>query len=169
MAIPKSKSELAEAIQSSYRIVRADFASISPKASSISSLEGHAKDTNMSIHNLLAYLTGWGELVLKWVHERDVGHDVDFPETGYKWSELGELAQKFYADYASLSYEELLKKFDSVVSEIVTLIDQKSEDELYGRLWYEKYTLGRMIQLNTCSPYKNAHARIRKWKKEAKS
>ncbi|MFX4153989.1 ClbS/DfsB family four-helix bundle protein [Aliarcobacter butzleri] len=59
--------------------------------------------------------------------------EVDFPETGYKWNQLGKLAQKFYEDYK--------------IS------------------WHEKWTLGRMIQFNTSSPYANAKARIRKWKK----
>lgn len=66
----------------------------------------------MSIHNLVAYLIGWGQLVLKWNDRKSQGHEVDFPETGFKWNELG-----------------------------------------------------KMIQLNTASPFKNATARIRKWKK----
>jgi len=31
--------------------------------------------------------------------------------------------------------------------------------------WYDKWTFGKMIQLNTSSPFKNAKDRIRKWKK----
>lgn len=45
-------------------------------------------------------------------------------------------------------------------------IEQKSNSELYEVAWYEKWTLGRMIQFNTASPYTNARGRIRKWKKE---
>ena len=34
-----------------------------------------------------------------------------------------------------------------------------------GNTWYDKWTSGKMIQLNTSSPFKNAKDRIRKWKK----
>ena len=49
---------------------------------------------------------------------------------------------------------------------ILQLIESKSNQELYEVSWYEKWTLGRMIQFNTSSPYTNARGRIRKWKKE---
>jgi hypothetical protein len=39
---------------------------------------------------------------------------VDFPETGYRWNALGELAQKFYADHASIPCAELLQQFAGV-------------------------------------------------------
>ncbi|MNK06664.1 hypothetical protein D3C87_245630 [compost metagenome] len=39
-------------------------------------------------------------------------------------------------------------------------------NELYETTWYEKWTMGRMIQFNTASPYNNARGRIRKWKKQ---
>ncbi|MCG8400066.1 MAG: ClbS/DfsB family four-helix bundle protein, partial [Firmicutes bacterium] len=45
-------------------------------------------------------------------------------------------------------------------------IEKKDNIQLYGTPWYEKWTMGRMIQLNTSSPYKNARNRIRKWKKQ---
>ncbi|EPE9290931.1 ClbS/DfsB family four-helix bundle protein, partial [Escherichia coli] len=36
---------------------------------------------------------------------------------------------------------------------------------LYGRPWYTKWTMGRMISFNTSSPYANANGRLRKWAK----
>ena len=47
----------------------------------------------------------------------------------------------------------------------VSLIEARSNDDLYGRPWYEKWTMGRMIQFNTASPYANARGRVRKWLK----
>ena len=49
----------------------------------------------MSVSDLVAYLIGWGELVLKWNEKKEKREKVDFPETGYKWNELGKLAKKF--------------------------------------------------------------------------
>ncbi len=119
----------------------------------------------MSIENLVAYLIGWGELVLKWNEGIERNQRVDFPETGYKWNQLGQLAKKFYKDYEKDNYKILLEKLDKTVCKILLLIDSKTDRELYHKDWYDKWSLGRLIQLNTSSPYKNATARIRKWKK----
>jgi hypothetical protein len=119
----------------------------------------------MSLNNLLSYLLGWGELVVKWVNQRDRGEPVDFPEKGYKWNELGLLAQKFYADYQTDDYLLLCKKLDGAVQAILLLIESKTNEQLYVESWYNQWSLGRMIQFNTSSPYANATIRIRKWKK----
>ncbi|MCA7584671.1 ClbS/DfsB family four-helix bundle protein, partial [Escherichia coli] len=48
---------------------------------------------------------------------------------------------------------------------LVNLIDDRTDDILYGRPWYKKWTMGRMISFNTSSPYANANGRLRKWAK----
>jgi len=166
MPIPKNKRELINAIVSNYSKLKKEFENIPPSLSVIVELEGHAKGTKMSINNLLAYLVGWGQLVLKWQDKKQHGVAVTFPEEGYKWNELGLLAQQFYKDYELDDFETLQEKLDQTVQRILKLIEKTTGKELYEMPWYEKYTMGRMIQLNTASPYKNARIRIRKWKKE---
>jgi hypothetical protein len=166
MSIPKNKTELIEAIDITYQLLRKDLVDIPDNLTRKKDLEGHAKGNKMSVCNLVAYLVGWGELILKWHKKKKAEQDVDFPETGYKWNELGKLAQKFYADYDKDSYKNLIKKYDKVVRSILELIDTHTNHQLYGVPWYDKWTMGRMIQFNTSSPYKNARGRIRKWKKQ---
>jgi len=166
MAVPANKEELQIAIKTNYDKLKKELSGIPVELTNVSNLEGHAKNTVMSINNLISYLTGWGELVLKWNTIKDNKQIVDFPETGYKWNELGKLAQKFYKDYEKDDFLTLCNKLDSTVSKILSLIEQKSNTELYETSWYEKWTFGRMIQFNTASPYTNARGRIRKWKKE---
>ncbi|MGB0377080.1 MAG: ClbS/DfsB family four-helix bundle protein [Flavobacteriaceae bacterium] len=166
MAILKNKTELIDDIKFTYQKLQIELTSIPEKLTKSKDLEGHAKGTKMSVCNLVAYLIGWGNLVLKWYKIKKQGKEPDFPETGYKWNELGKLAQKFYADYQHDDFQTLLKKCDKVVKDILKLIEEKDNTSLYESLWYGKYTMGRMIQFNTSSPYKNAYTRIRKWKKE---
>ncbi|MEL6987500.1 MAG: ClbS/DfsB family four-helix bundle protein [Bacteroidota bacterium] len=166
MPVPKNKEDLLAAIATNYKKLAKEFESISEEASLQQNLQGHAKGSQMSIQDLLAYLIGWGELVLKWNRKIEQKQMVHFPEDGFKWTELGTLAQKFYMDYAELEYQELLLRLDKVVEKIITLIQSKSNSDLYQSQWYKHYPMGRMIQLNTSSPYKNARIRIRKWKKE---
>lgn len=167
MAVPTSKEELQQAIHTNYGKLKKELLEIPYELTSIKNLDGHSKNTVMSIHNLVAYLVGWGELVLKWNQMSDNDEDVDFPEKGYKWNELGLLAQKFYRDYQGDSYTVLLEKLDNTVKEILLIVEKKTNSELYEVPWYEKWTRGRMIQFNTSSPYNNARGRIRKWMKTA--
>lgn len=165
MAIPKNKEELIKAIEDCYSKLKIDLETIPVDRTRSQTMDGHAKDTQMSVSNLVSYLIGWGELVLKWHQKKEAKESVDFPETGFKWNELGPLAQKFYADYDHLNYAALLSKLDEVVKEILTIIENTSNGDLYGKPWYNQWTQGKMIQLNTSSPYKNARTRVRKWKK----
>jgi hypothetical protein len=165
MAIPKDKDELQKAIVDNYQKLKTELLSIPTDLTTIKELEGHSKNTLMSIDNLVAYLVGWGQLVLKWNDRKEKGLHVDFPETGFKWNELGLLAQKFYKDHEKDDFKTLTEKLDTTTSEILKLIESKTNVELYEMAWYEKWTFGKMIQLNTSSPFKNAKDRIRKWKK----
>jgi len=165
MAVPQHKAELQAAIQTNYDKFRKELSSITPETAELRELEGHAKETLMSVNNLLSYLIGWGQLVLKWVDKTTQGLPVDFPETGYQWNQLGKLAQKFYADYQHEDFINLQQLLDQTVADLQDMIAEKSNEELYNIEWYGKWTLGRMIQFNTSSPYANARGRIRKWKK----
>ncbi len=166
MAVPASKAELAEAIGANSQKLRIELDGVPESLWCEPSLEGHAKGSEMSVHDLVAYLVGWCELVLKWHAGRSAGDAVDFPETGYQWNELGRLAGKFYADYADVSCPALLERFATAKDRILAIIDRTENDDLYGKPWYEAYTLGRMIQFNTSSPFDNARKRLRRWKKQ---
>ncbi|WP_462248862.1 ClbS/DfsB family four-helix bundle protein [Ekhidna sp.] len=165
MAIPINKEELISAIEINYDKLHVELEDIPVELVHSKTLEGHAKGTKMSVSDLVAYLIGWGELVLKWNRKISNGEEVDFPETGYKWNELGQLASKFYGDYENLNFNSRLSKLEKTKDEILKLIGRTTNSDLYEKPWYNKWTQGRMIQLNTSSPFRNARNRLRKWKK----
>ncbi|WP_380183258.1 ClbS/DfsB family four-helix bundle protein [Kalamiella sp. sgz302252] len=166
MSVPQTKAELLNAIDKKFVRLIHYLDAVPPEQTTGKTLAGHASGTVMSVHDLAAYLTGWNELVIKWITHREKGEQVDFPETGYKWNQLGLLAQKFYQDYEPLDYLALIERLVAKKNEIVALIEERSEQTLYGEAWYDKWTMGRMISLNTSSPYANACTRLRKWAKE---
>lgn len=166
MAVPTDKSGLLGAIEQSARLLTADLARVPVERARERSLPGHASGTMMSPADLVAYLVGWNELVLDWHRQRAEGVEPEFPAPGYRWNQLGELAQKFYRDGEELSWEQLLERFRLAKEAIVVLIEGKSDEELYDAPWYGTYTAGRMIQFNTSSPYANARRRIRAWLRE---
>ncbi|PLP55595.1 hypothetical protein CYK37_29595 [Mesorhizobium loti] len=165
MQVPQNKEELLKAIEHNYSNLIHELREIPGSLVDQRSLDGHVTGTRMSVIDLVAYLVGWNELVLKWLAKDAAGQPIDFPDAGYKWNELGKLAQKFYRDYDSVPYTQLLERLDSAKRQIIGFVETRTNQQLYGSVWYEKWTMGRMIQFNTSSPYKNAHRRLRKWRK----
>ena len=163
MAIPGSKRDLLEAKETTFTALMTDLERVPARAAGHATLDGHVSGAQMSPANLVAYLIGWNRLVLKWLAQDDRGDPVTFPETGFKWNQLGALAEKFYADHADLNWEAGLAELQAAKSNLIDAVIDRSDQELYGHPWYGKHTKGRMIQLNTSSPYKNARTRIRAW------
>lgn len=166
MSVPQNKQQLLDAIDRTFSKLIVDLAKIPADRTLHKQMDGHASGTLMSVSNLVAYLVGWNELVLKWLEKDAAGEEIDFPESGYKWNELGKLAQKFYVDYEGLNYPHLLERLQQAKSLIVMMLEATDDDALYGVPWYGKWTKGRMIQFNTSSPYDNARKRLRAWAKE---
>lgn len=165
MAVPTSKAELLTAITTTFDKLKSDLSKVAHDRAREPTMNGHANGTVMSPADLVAYLIGWNELVLKWLDRDDRGEPVDYPETGFRWNQLGLLAQKFYADYSALEWHERLARLADAKNALITTITDRSDDELYGSAWYGKWTKGRMIQFNTSSPYANARTRLRAWLK----
>lgn len=163
MTVPHNKNTLLAAIDTQFQKLVKELNNIKEADVHHATMEGHVKGTTMSVANLVAYLVGWNMLVLKWIALDKAGQPIDFPETGYKWNALGSLAQKFYKDVEGVSYTELVARLHTAKAEIVAFIVATDNAVLYERLWYEKWTMGRMIQFNTASPYDNARGRLRKW------
>ena len=120
MAVPSSKEELIKAINSNFSLLNKKLESITPQLAFEPLLEGHAKGTTISVANLVSYLIGWGELVLHWHDQEAKGKTIIFPEEGFKWNELGRLAQKFYRDYEDITeYEVLLARLKENKQQLV--------------------------------------------------
>jgi len=167
MSVPASKEELLAAISTSFDKLIRDLDRVPSNLVFGASMKGHAAGRMMSPADLVAYLIGCNELALSWLEQDDRGEAVNFPETGFKWNQLGSLADKFYADYETLDWPERLAHLKNAQARLMATVAGRSDVELYGAPWYGKWTKGRMIQLNTSSPYANARDRIRSWLKSA--
>lgn len=162
-SIPIDKDELIDAISIAFGKLLDDYKTVPSHLVRHPGVDGNIKGTHISVCDTLAYLIGWGKLVLKWHHKKSHHEPVDFPEKGYTWSELGLLATHFHDEYRDWSFESLLAEFQVTINEILALIGRLDDRELYENPWYEKWTLGRMIQFNTSSPMKNVRTKIRRF------
>ena len=125
--IATNKQELLLAIDNIYVKLMADYQMIHKSKSRVIGIKGNIKGTYISVSDTVAYLIGWGQLVLKWHQLKSNNQNVAFPESGYKWNQLGLLAESFQNKYRSWHYDDLLNELDSTVDEIRVLINQLSE------------------------------------------
>ncbi|MCD9568951.1 MULTISPECIES: ClbS/DfsB family four-helix bundle protein [Pseudomonas] len=169
MAIPQDREQLLQAIDSNFNALNAALDQVPLARVDERSLEGHVKGTQISVSELVAYLLGWSDQVLEWLDKDLAGRPIAFPAEGFKWNELGRLAQKFYRDYEAIPYPQRRQRLDAARQRIVSLIQSRDNAALYQCPWYGKWTLGRMIQLNTAAPYANARGRVRKWLRNTSS
>ncbi len=165
MGVPASKTELLSAMAKTFDALTTTLDSVPPDAVRSQVIEGHVKGTMISPADLVAYLIGWNRQVLTWLRRRSDGLPDEFPAAGVKWNELGILAQRFYAEYRDESWTSLRAQLVDAKNDIVAVVESSTDDDLYGAPWYGKWPLGRMISLNTSSPYTNARKRLRSWLK----
>ncbi|CCE54494.1 MAG: ClbS/DfsB family four-helix bundle protein [Corynebacterium casei] len=163
MAVSETRDELLAAIEKTFVQLERDLDRVPLGTVRDPVLDGHAKDTKMSPSDLVAYLIGWNQQVLIWHQRRSAGLPDEFPAAGIKWNQLGALAQRFYSEHETESWDYLREELRDAKASIIELINGYEDDELYGEPWYGKWTMGRMISFNTSSPYVNARSRIRAW------
>lgn len=164
MAIPKNKDELLKVLESSYSKLRMEILEIPESLSRKKTIHG-----DVSVCDVLAYQIGWGNLFLSWYAAGKKNEIPAMPREGYKWNELGKLAQKFYSEHQMYIKQQLLSIFEKTFNEILEIVQKEQNSSLYCIGVYawtgDKWPLGRWINVNTSSPYQSALAKIRKWKK----
>lgn len=162
-----SKEALKIEIQKTANIFIKEFNDVSK-----SDLDFRLNAEDRTPREILAYQLGWLELIQSWDKDELNGKKVITPSTGYKWNQMGELYQNFYSKYSTESLEQLIKMFNSSVSDLILWIDSFSDDELFkpgGRKWAQStpsnWPVWKWIHMNTVAPFKSFRSKIRKWKK----
>ena len=119
MPLPTTKIELLTNLDKSYNKLNAEFSSVSTQQERLADIEG-----DISCCDIIAYQIGWGKLLLNWDKQELIGEQPIMPAQGYKWNQLGALAQSFYRQYNQLTLSELLLEFNSLYQQLVTWIKQ---------------------------------------------
>jgi hypothetical protein len=164
MPLPTTKTELLHNFQAAYSKLIKEAGAVPLDLERIPELEG-----GLSPCDLIAYQIGWGKLLLSWEDLEIHGKTVHMPAPGFKWNQLGLLAESFYQEQHEQTLKHLLVQFEVLKERIHLFIESKSEDTLFGigkRRWAgQKWPLAKWIQVNTIAPYGSATAKLRKWTK----
>ena len=164
MPLPSSQQELLSRFDTAYNKLREEITHVPDELSRAPLLEG-----GLCLCELMAYQIGWGRLVLQWEAREQAGQPVEMPAPGFKWNQLGALAQSFYQRSQDDSAAQLLAQFDALASDLRIFMASSSEQLLFGvgqRHWAgAKWPLVKWLQVNTIAPYDSARAKLRKWQK----
>ncbi len=127
-------------------------------------------------YQMMAYELGWMNLILSWEHKESEGFEVITPTREYSWKNLKGLYQSFYVKYESYSLDELCTLFRGALMNILEMVENMSEDELFKigqRKWADSpnqdWPVWKWIHVNTVAPYKTFRTKLRTWKRNNKT
>ena len=165
-----NKSELIETIKNNANLFIKEYSDI--EETSMNKID---EEIEYSPFQMLAFCIGWMDLVLSWEEEEQNGIQKTVLATEWKWNDLDWLYQSFYNKYNSYSFNELVNIFNQKVVNIIELVNNLSDEDLFEdgkKNWAKtngkKFSVCRLVHLNTIANFKNFRSKIRKWKKDIK-
>jgi hypothetical protein len=165
MPLPASKEELLNNLREAYKKLDDEFEAVTKKNERHCGIDG-----NISCCDVVAYQIGWARLLLGWEATELKGNVPAMPAKGYKWNQLGGLAESFYEKDAEKSLRVLRNEFKRIVKRVTGWLESLSEKELFSlhqRDWAgNKWPIAKWVQVNTIAPYRSARTKVRRWKKD---
>lgn len=119
-----------------------------------------------SIKDLLAHLTAWEQMVLRWYREGVAGGKPAVPAQGFKWNQTPLLNQVIWRRYRRKAIEAIFADFDASYREIHAITAALRDEELFTPGYYPwtgENALITYLGANTCSHYRTATEILRRW------
>lgn len=167
--IPTGTS-LSSAIVHEYHRLMNVVRSLDTSARKLKSIEWTAG--NASVNDIIAYLIGWGNLLIGWYQAGLRAEIPQMPGEGFfKWDYVG-LAKHFYTKYQYDTTEQQDQAFESVVVKIIEIVEHESTTgnlDIKGMWGWQTlpsgavWSLHKWITVNTVAPYKRATTAIKKF------
>ena len=122
-----------------------------------------------TIHDLLAHLTAWEQMFLRWYDDGLHGKRPVIPAPGYKYSEMPRLNRDIQEQNKDRSTRSVWKDFDASYASIRALAQRLTESQLLAPgsfAWTGKYPLTTYLGPNTCSHYRFAIKVMKRWMRQ---
>jgi hypothetical protein len=119
-----------------------------------------------SVLDLVAHLSEWHEMFLRWHAEGLEGRRPDMPAPGYKWNETPKLNRAIQKKHRDRSWESVLAGFSETHERVMQVVRRLSEAELLepGHFeWTGRNAIVTYIGANTASHYRFASKALRRW------
>ena len=124
---------------------------------------------NWSAKDVLAHLTAWEQLLLRWYDEGFHGKMSSPPvPTGMSRSSEDALNQKLFEQNRKRQLASVLSEFQTSYQQVLSTVQVIPEEDMFtpgSYAWTERLTLADYIAGNTCNHYLWAKTQIQKWLK----
>ena len=119
-----------------------------------------------TIHDLVAHLSEWQRMFLRWYRDGERGLDPQMPAPGFKWNETPRLNHAIWEKHRKRSFAAVEAEFASTYGEILQLLRGLPEASILepGRFqWTGKNPLATYVGPNTASHYRFAQKVLKRW------
>ena len=126
--------------------------------------EAHWK-RDKNIRDVLIHLYEWHQLLLRWVSSNMKGAEKQFLLEGYTWKTYGDMNVELWKRHQNTSYEDSRKMLENSHKDVIKLIEEFDDDELFLRgnfNWVGGSTLGQYAISTTSSHYDWAIKKVKK-------
>lgn len=167
MARPKTKKELLTQAQTEYDKLETIIAGLS-EAELTGTFPFADRDHN--IRDVIIHLHEWQNMMNIWYQDGMSGKMTVTPAPGFTWRTTPELNQQIWLQYQDVDIQQALKLLKQTHAEMIELINQHTESELFEKTytWTKTTTLGAYLISATSSHYAWALKKIRKYVKAIK-
>jgi hypothetical protein len=148
---PKSKAELLDSIRIERENLERKVAGLSP-----AELVYPGSMGSWSVKDILQHLVDWEQRWISWYEAGKRGDQVETPEPGYNWRQMGELNEKYRRKHIRRPLEVVLEDFRTSYLQIMRLVEQIPSQEmleLHLYSWTKELPLIAWIAGNTCEHY----------------
>lgn len=117
-----------------------------------------------SIKDILMHLVDWEQRVIGWYQTGLRGEVSEIPAPGYNWAQLPALNRKCFETHRNMTVDEVMMAFQSSHNEILDLVNNLSEEELFAHkkyVWTKNWRLAEWIASATHKHYDWACKNIR--------
>lgn len=162
MARPKSKKELLKLAQDNFErmINLVDSLTYEQKIN-----EFIFEDRDRNIKDIYIHLYEWHMLLINWIRSNQESKEKSFLPEGYNWKTYPKMNEMFTKKHINTKYEESLYLLKNSHKEVMMIIKEFSEEELFTKKYY-KWTnttsLASYIISSTSSHYDWAIKKIKK-------
>ena len=125
-----------------------------------------------SIRDLVAHLSAWHEMFLRWYGEGAQGARPELPAPGYGWNQTPELNRAIWKKHKDRVWEDVWADFERGYEEILGIAEGLTEEELLepgAYAWTGKNPLRTYLGANTASHYRFGIKVIKRWMREARA
>lgn len=140
MPRPRNKDDLVKAANEQYQKLNDLIASLTDQelntefdfSNDPKKTERHwSRDKNL--RDIYIHLYEWHQLLLNWIKANKSGREAPFIPAPYSWKTYGDMNVEFWQKHQHTSLKEAKDLFDKSHKEVIALLDQYSNEQLFSR------------------------------------